>query len=96
MNISFVGADKNFIQNAIQSGLYHDEVELVRDAVRRMREEKEHIQRFQNAIAKGQEAIEQGKTVKLTPALLNEIMVEAIRKHENGEPYNSYDAIPKQ
>ena len=58
MNIDFVGADKNFIKSEIQGGFYHDEAELVRDAVRRLREEKEHLQYFQKAVLKGVNDIE--------------------------------------
>ena len=60
-----------------------------------MREEKERAKRFQEAVARGIQAVERGETVALTPDLLQEIKQDAIRKARNGEPYSSTDAIPE-
>ena len=95
MHVRFADVDENFIKTEVQSGFYTNETELVRDAVRRMREEKERARRFQEAIAKGIRAVERGETVALTPDLLQEIKQDAIRKARNGEPYSSTDAIPE-
>ncbi|MCP4933751.1 MAG: hypothetical protein GY927_05980 [bacterium] len=95
MHIRFANADENFIKAEVQRGFYTNETELVRDAVRRMREDKERAKRFQEAIAKGVQAVERGETVALTPELLQEIKQEAIRKAQNGDPYSSTDALPE-
>ncbi|NOU45396.1 MAG: hypothetical protein HOO87_17955 [Methyloglobulus sp.] len=95
MHVRFADVDENFIKTEVQGGFYTNETELVRDAVRRMREEKERARRFQEAIAKGIRAVERGETVALTPDLLQEIKQDAIRKARNGEPYSSTDAIPE-
>lgn len=95
MHIRFADVDENFIKTEVQSGFYTNETELVRDAVRRMREEKERARRFHDAVAKGIQAVERGETVELTPDLLQEIKQEAIRKARNSEPYSSTDAIPE-
>jgi antitoxin ParD1/3/4 len=95
MHVRFADVDENFIKAEVQSGFYTNETELVRDAVRRMREEKERARRFQEAVAKGIQAVERGGTVALTPDLLQEIKQDAIRKARNGEPYSSTDAIPE-
>jgi antitoxin ParD1/3/4 len=95
MHVRFADVDENFIKAEVQSGFYTNETELVRDAVRRMREEKEHARRFQEAVARGIQAVERGETVALTPDLLQEIKQDAIRKARNGEPYSSTDAIPE-
>jgi antitoxin ParD1/3/4 len=95
MHVRFADVDENFIKTEVQGGFYTNETELVRDAVRRMREEKEHARRFQEAIAKGIRAVERGETVALTPDLLQEIKQDAIRKARNGESYSSTDAIPE-
>lgn len=94
MHVRFAEVDENFIKAEVQHGFYTNETELVRDAVRRMREEKERTQRFQDAIAKGVQAVERGETVALTPELLQEIKRDARRKAQNGEPYSSPDALP--
>ena len=93
MHVRFADVDENFIKTEVQGGFYSNETELVRDAVRRMREEKERARLFQEAVAKGVQAVERGETLALTPDLLQEIKQDAIRKARNGEPYSSTDAI---
>ena len=95
MHVRFANIDDAFIKTEVQSGFYTNETELVRDAVRRMREEKERTKRFQEAVAKGIHAVERGETVRLTPDLLQEIRQEAIRKAQNNESYSSTDALPE-
>jgi len=95
MHVRFADVDENFIKTEVLSGFYTNETELVRDAVRRMREEKERAKRLQEAVARGIQAVERGETVALTPDLLQEIKQDAIRKARNGEPYSSTDAIPE-
>jgi len=95
MHVRFADVDENFIKTEVLSGFYTNETELVRDAVRRMREEKERAKRFQEAVARGIQAVERGETVALTSDLLQEIKQDAIRKARNGEPYSSTDAIPE-
>lgn len=88
MHVRFADVDEKFIKTEVQGGFYTNETELVRDAVRRMRKGKERARRFQEAIAKGIQAVERGETVALTPDLLQEIKQDAIRnKARNGEPY---------
>jgi len=95
MHVRFADVDENFIKTEVQSGFYTNETELVRDAVRRMREEKERARHFQEAVTRGVQAVDRGETVVLTPDLLNEIKQDAIRKAKNDEPYSSTDAIRK-
>jgi antitoxin ParD1/3/4 len=95
MHVRFADADEHFIKTEVQGGFYTNETELVRDAVRRMREDKERAKRFQEAIAKGVQAAERGETVALTPDLLQEIKQEAVRKAHAGKPYGSTDGLPE-
>ncbi|MEM6602826.1 MAG: hypothetical protein AAF621_02140 [Pseudomonadota bacterium] len=96
MHIRFSDIDDAFIKETVEQGFYLSETELVRDAVRRMREwmKGEHSNRFKEAVAKGQQEIVEGKTVTYTPDLMRQIKQEAIKKAESGEGYNSNDAIP--
>src|SRR5665647_686203 len=89
MHVRFADVDENFIKTEVLNGFYTNETELVRDAVRRMREEKERAKRFQEAVVRGIQAVERGETVALTPDLLQEIKQGAICKARNGEPYSS-------
>ena len=95
MHVRFPDVDENFIKTEIQSGFYTNETELVRDAVRRMREEKERARHFQAAVIQGVQAVDRGETVVLTPDLLYEIKQDGIRKAKNNEPYSCTDAMPK-
>ena len=63
MHVRFSEVDENYIKNKVLSGFYASENEVVRDAVRRMREEEERIARFQAAVRIGDEQIERGETV---------------------------------
>ncbi len=92
MHVRFADVDENFIKTEVQGGFYSNETELVRDAVRRMREEKERARHFQEAVAQGVQAVDRGETVILTPDLLHEIKQDAIRKAKNDEPYSSTHA----
>jgi len=95
MHVRFADVDENFIKTGVQSGFYTNETELIRDAVRRMREEKERARHFQAAVTRGVQAVDRGDTVVLTPDLLHEIKQDGIRKAKNNEPYSCTDAIPK-
>jgi len=95
MHVRFADIDENFIKSEVYNGFYANETELIRDAVRRMREDKERISRFHVAVAKGVQAVEQSETVVLSPNLLHEIKQEAIQKARNGEPYSRIDALPE-
>ena len=66
MHVRFADVDENFIKAEVHNGFYVNETELIRDAVRRLREDKERAKRFQEAVSKGVQAIEQGETVELT------------------------------
>jgi antitoxin ParD1/3/4 len=79
MHVRFAEVDDNFIKAEVHNGVYSNENELVRDAVRRMREEKECATRFQEAVSKGVQAIERGETIALTADLLSEIKRDAMR-----------------
>ncbi|MGR3318515.1 MAG: ribbon-helix-helix domain-containing protein [Candidatus Anammoxibacter sp.] len=96
MHIRFTDIDENFIKSQVHDGFYTNETELVRDAVRRMREENEKKRRFYEAVMRGDEAIERGETVPLTSDLMANIKKRAIGKTKKGEVFNNTDAIPQK
>jgi antitoxin ParD1/3/4 len=86
MNINFAPADEAFLEKSVQSGIYSNKTEAVRDAVRRMREREEFKRdRLLAAIRIGQEDIEAGRMMPYTNDLIDRITEEAIRKAENSE-----------
>jgi putative addiction module CopG family antidote len=78
MHIRFAEADKAFIAHQIQQGFFTSETELVRAAVRDMRERQEN--RFYQAIQAGADDVRHGRTMPLTDALKAEIVEKAIKK----------------
>jgi len=84
--------------NAGQQGFYANETEVVRDAVRRLREQKEAQQtQFYRAVMKGHRQIEQGLTVSFSRELLEQIDSEAVEKVKNGEKITyDPDVIPPE
>ena len=75
--------DRAFIKSQVKEGYYTSEIEVVRDAVRRLREEQEKITRFKMAVMKGVEDIEAGRVSPYTPEMMRDIIRTAIREEEN-------------
>ena len=96
MHVRFAEIDDGFIKSQVQNGFYTNETEVVRDAVRRLREEKQaRNKRFYEAVMKGDAAIERGDVVPYSRDLMEEIQSEADRGAQNGETANNPDAIPE-
>ena len=95
MHIRFADIDEKFIKSHVQSGYYTNETELVRDAVRRMREGNDKKNRIYDAVMLGDKAIERSETVPLTPELMENIKKRAIKKAKKGEAFNNTDALPQ-
>jgi len=95
MHIKFSEVDDRFIKSQVEAGYYTNETELVRSAVRRMREEQERAARLNALVQQGVQDVEQGNTIAYTPELMEEILQSAIKKAGKGEAYHSTDALPK-
>ena len=77
MNIIFPPVDNGYIKTKVESGYYSNATEMVRDAVRRMREQDDQHGRLLAALEIGERDIAAGRTVAYTPDLLNQIEQEA-------------------
>jgi antitoxin ParD1/3/4 len=86
MNINFPPVDEAFIKSKVDSGYYSNATEVIRDAVRRLREEDERRQRLLTALRLGEEQIARGETVIYTPELLDRLAEEAIQNALNKKP----------
>lgn len=81
MNINFPPVDESYIKAKIAEGFYSNAAELVRDTVRRLREQDDNKHaRLMAALEIGQQAIREGRTALYTPELLDQIEQEA-RQH---------------
>ena len=77
MNINFPPVDAGYIKTKVESGFYSNATEMVRDAVRRMREQDDQHGRLLAALETGERDIDAGRTVPYTPDLLKQIEQEA-------------------
>jgi antitoxin ParD1/3/4 len=67
MNVNFSSVDENYIKRMIEDGFYSDATELVRDAVKRMREQDDEKRtRLQAAIQAGQDDVNAGRVTAYT------------------------------
>ncbi len=83
MNISLTPRLEAMIREKVESGLYNNSSEVVREALRLM-ERQDREERFRAAISVGMEEYERGEAVEFTPQLLEEIDREADRMLAEG------------
>jgi len=99
MNISFSSVDEAYIRQMIEAGFYANPTELIRDAVRRLREMSESKGDFDNpiyeAVMKAERNIANGAPlIPYTSALMNDMMKNASIRASRGEK-PSPDVIPQ-
>lgn len=79
MNIVFPPVDEKFIKAKISDGYYSNATELVRDAVRRLREQdNSRYDALMAAIAEGEADLAAGRFEEYTPKLLRTITKEVL------------------
>ena len=87
MNIVFPPIDEKFIKAKISDGYYSNATELVRDAVRRLREQdNKRYDELIAALAEGEADYLAGRYEEYTPKLLNTITKEVLAEHRKGKP----------
>ena len=85
MNVSLTPQLEAMIRAKVESGMYNNASEVVREALRIMeREEREDRLHYELSI--GLRQMEEGKTVPYTPELLERLESEAIRRALAGVP----------
>jgi antitoxin ParD1/3/4 len=94
MKIAFASQDETYIKTQIDRGFYANATELVRDAVRRLREQSESKERLIAALEVGEKAISEGRSAPFTPELMASLKAEALIKAQNGEPVRNTDVLP--
>lgn len=94
MHVRLSEVDEHYIKGKVESGFYTSENEVVRDAVRRMREEEEHIARFQAAVRVGDEQIARGETVPYRKELLEQLSQRAVQRAQRGNTVDNPDVLP--
>ena len=88
MNINFASVDAEFIKGKVKAGYYCNATELVRDAVRKLRESDQENEdkhdRLIAALEEGEASIREHGTIPYTPELLERITKEALEDFANG------------
>jgi antitoxin ParD1/3/4 len=85
MNVNLTPQLEAMIRRKVETGLYNNASEVVRDALRLMAE-RDRISRLQTALAIGDEEYRRGEVVELTPAVWAEIEREADEADRLGLP----------
>ena len=93
MNIHFPSVDETYIKQKVAAGFYSNATELVRDAVRRLREADEQRQALLAAVQVGDDQIARGEYRPYTPELFEEIKRNARDKVKRGHQPNP-DVLP--
>ncbi len=85
---SFPAEVENYIQSKVNSGFYGNASEVVRDAIRRLRDEDEKFEALRAAIKIGDDQIARGECERYSPTLMTELTRQAIENSKPGKKVN--------
>lgn len=88
MRIELPNQLEAYVQYKIESGLYSNGAEVIRDALRHMMhqdEDTDQILRLRDAVQRGFQQIERGEGVPYTPALMEEMEQTARAQAQQGQ-----------
>jgi len=85
MNINFAPIDEAFIKAKVGKGYYSNATELVRDAVRKLREkENSAAEQLLFELEKGERDYHEGRFNVFSPKLMEELKQSGIRRANSG------------
>ncbi len=93
MNVSLTPQLEELVRRKVESGLYNNASEVVREALRLM-EERDRLSRLRAAIAAGDEQLARGEVVDWTPDFLERLKREAAEEDRQGLPIGDDDVTP--
>ena len=85
MHINLSPELEQYLQVKVGTGYYSNASEVVRDAIRRMRDEDEKVAILRSAVAVGDEQLEKGEGLIYTPELLGQLTEKAFANARNGK-----------
>lgn len=88
MHINLSPEMERYLERKVSEGFYSNASEVVRDAIRRMKEDDKKIAAFQAAVRKGDEQLRRGEGVLFTPELLQKITDDAYENSRKGKKIN--------
>jgi antitoxin ParD1/3/4 len=77
MHINLSTEMEQYLQTKVGTGFYSNASEVVRDAIRRMREEDEKLTALRAAVQAGDEQLDRGVGIPYTPERLEAITAKA-------------------
>ena len=91
MNVNFPPVDDGYIKAKVADGFYSNATELVRDAVRRVREQDDKdYAKLIAALEVGEQAIREGRTTDYSPDVLDDIELDARAQGDNDAGLSTY------
>jgi len=88
MHINLSPEIEQYLQLKVGTGFYSNASEVVRDAIRRMWEEDEKLEKLRAAIRQGEEQIERGEGITYSASQLDKITEKALHDARNGKKIN--------
>lgn len=89
MHINLSPEMENYLQSKVNTGYYSNASEVVRDAIRRMRDEDERLAALRAAVAVGDDQLARGEGVAYTPERLEQITQKALANARKGKKVSS-------
>lgn len=90
MNVSLTPTLESIVRKKVESGLYNNASEVVREAIRQMDARDQQLERLRAAIAEGYAEVERGETLPWTATLMAEIIVEADAERDSEVAMSAY------
>ncbi|WP_374090139.1 type II toxin-antitoxin system ParD family antitoxin [Methylomicrobium lacus] len=88
MHINLSAEMEQYLQSKVGTGFYSNASEVVRDAIRRMREEDEKLTALRAAVQVGDDQLERGEGIPYTPERLETITAKAFANSRQGKKVN--------
>lgn len=88
MHINLSTEMEQYLQSKVGTGFYSNASEVVRDAIRRMREEDEKLAALRAAVQIGDDQLERGEGIPYTPERLEAITAKAFANSRHGKKIN--------
>jgi len=89
MHINLSPEIEQYLQLKVGTGFYSNASEVVRDAIRRMWEEDEKLEKLRAAIRQGDEQIERGEGIAYSASQLDKITEKALHNASKGKKLGS-------
>jgi antitoxin ParD1/3/4 len=90
MNIQLSPEIEHYLQVKVSTGFYHNAAEVIRDAIRRMKEEDGRLSLLKEAVRVGDEQIDRGEGIIYSQERLDAISEKALANARNGKQVNPY------